>query len=146
MWMGKSLAFPFHLLRIWSRHLQVPFNFQVALLLDLKCFLFLIHIIPYPQESPQHCFMFGAPKHHFPREMYLPKAVSEHPGCKSVGTRAESKEQRMDCGLKEAWIPWGCEMVWGCFLGFVIYNIFVKNWTTHPECQPNTQGVLCSEL
>lgn len=37
-------------------HLLVPFNFQVALILDLKCFLFLIQIISYPQESSPTLF------------------------------------------------------------------------------------------
>lgn len=105
MWMGRRVQLSHFTCSRYGAdcHLLVPFNFQGALILGLKCFQFLIPIILYTQESPQRCFILGAPKHHFPLERHLPKAVSQHPGWKSVGSRAKARGRGWAVVWKRPW-------------------------------------------
>lgn len=124
-------------------HLLVPFNYQVALILDLKCFPFLIFIKLYPQEILSIVSSLELPKSFSPTDMHLPKTVSKCLDWKSVGARAKSMGQRMNCSLKK-----GLEYhqaAAGCGMLPELWNICVKNLKTHPQPQPNVGSTVCSE-
>lgn len=92
-WVEES-AFPFHLLRT---RIRLPSSGVTCSVLILGVF----HSL-FSRDSGIFTLSFGGSQSFPPTQIYLPKAVSEHPGWKSLEARPKSKGQWMCHGLEEA--------------------------------------------
>lgn len=94
-------------------HLLVPFNFQVALILEMFHISYNTLSFRVPKIV---CFYLGGSQASFsPTEMQLPKAVSEYTGWKSVGQEQKARGRGWAIVWKRPWnmyLEAAC-MLWG---------------------------------